>query len=169
MNIKTLQEDIEKDTLMLKTKKDLLKALKTEEKRNRSFSETMIGKSIFKTICFATSGIANIHKDFDEAIRDPETAKAKKLAQKAEQLLAKAKKCNRELSERTASSVAVALAEHVMRIETHLTNNEQNTYLLISSYNKMKEEVERLRPPRDPQVEENIKRQLEAVLGHVPM
>jgi hypothetical protein len=163
--IQALTKDIEAQEDALDKKRELLKAMKKDAKKQVPFGRTTFGKAYFGTIRAITSPFASLHQRADDLINKPEQVRAEKLLHRSDKLLKACEKLeNRE--HKKAPQLAIACAMQVMEIETFLEANEElpNRPELAEACVHLDDQVQRLRPPKDEKKAEDLKEQVEEQL-----
>lgn len=166
--IKTLEDQIKTDIDSVKTKRLMLKALRKEEAKNTPFSATGLGKAYLGTLRALTSPFAKMNQSVDLHLEQPFVVQSQKLQTRASKILLKAKDYSQEKNSKKATRHALRLASMVMELEDFCERHELFAQHHEDAIEKMRVQVERLRPVKDEKKLQSLKDQLEVGLSAQP-
>lgn len=156
--IKQLEEHIQQQQEELRAHKIVLAAMKKKQAQDTPFSQTKLGKAWYGTLRTITKPLASLHEDATKNLERPYDVQSERYMKKASKLLKKAKELNREEKEKQSTMMAVMMAEFVMECEDYM--ERRGVHLQPFFIEDLREEIQRLRPPKDKQRLEEIKQEI---------
>lgn len=162
-NIDTLKAEIQADIDKIKVKRKALTQLQAEEKRHIPFSHTFLGKVYLGAIKGATSPFASLNSHVTDQLDNPFYLQCRTLKEQATKLLRKCGTKNREDGD--ARKFCLKAAHLVVKLEVFSERHKDwapGTLELVTS--KLRDQVERLRPPKDEKRLDEIKNIMEEAL-----
>ena len=147
--IEKLNEEIEKAQADLKAKKLMLQLVKKQQNK-KYFIETAFGRLCLKAVALTTRPAADVYCEAQEALDTPRAFIAKQLVVTGDRLVTKARKVENN-STKKAWKLALEMADLKCELEEFITY--EDVQLVLSA---LKNEVERLRPARDPETQKKI-------------
>lgn len=152
--IKVLEQRIEETKMALKAQKMMLSQAKKEEAKKTPFSKTKLGGAWYKTVKAVTSPLARLHDKAKGHLEHPFAMQASSFHERAVALADKCIEVNR--GDKGADELCKRLAYFVMEVEDFYEEHPLFKKDLESMISELRDEIDRLRPPRDSEAGKKI-------------
>lgn len=163
--IKELEEEIEADKSAIKAKKLIVAALKKEQVKKVPFSKTKLGSVWYRTVRTITTPFARLHNNAKGHIEHPFVMQAEDYTKRAIELVDECVDFSRDKDEKKASNMSVKVATFVMELEDFCAEHSVFEKDLNELLKELRDQVERLRPPGDPDRVTGLKNMIDTAVS----